>query len=1799
MSDTSLLPESPILEPALDLKASALDSNLRSIRQVESSWRLPELPDEVRLDLATNQSIGSQNLASFLYGLDRDVHGENDEDLSSTFDVPEIPVLSVRSLNGFSDLELSTFQRTASMVSTLRGMKPTEVLDADAVQHWKLRAIEKGYMEAPADGVVDGSWSPELNGLRSQIAYEEYDERLRGDRFGALQIAGKGGVLELINDWTSPTGLLRAAMDLDLVWDPGAISKEWSSWGDKWRNVGKSKNPLDFAKNLFDAMTGPIDDVVMPVINIALLASGVGAGFNTARLAATGLRSAQEASAAFRFAAGLYRAPAAVASRIFPSVDGAVAAAKMGQASMLANRLQKGGSAASAVGRGMAAWRELPGVINAKRTVQAGMRLGVVSQAEDLLPGYQGGLSLADTGAGEQFDKFITTGAGMGISTGFEWMFTPYRIFEPGTLVGNARAVRDAGFAFLGSTPGRALTGAVLGAGVGAIAGDDTETMLAGGLVGATGAAVAPDLGRAAVKLAGERGNTASKLVGRFGDVTKLGSWAPMSQNQRVTAVFVDAVKSKLSPDEWRTFEEGIARDGFITTFAKHIGTDEVGANQAMAYTMVSAAIDNTAAQQAKLGGTKGARARYWLFRNKLNAQLRTFDPTTTTKEEIVLAMTQRETVSNRGLKARFEQNMVKYDDTALAELVALHNDQADLTLRQLLSNENMPLAGLDDVSRTNLSAGIGGQKAGAMQTYIANALDSFGNWGPYSTGTSGLRDLVGAGIFDEVRILGAKSQFGRKLNILDYMAENQDTVTDDMVDWAAPLNDAIAGGADEAAEVVPGLVVNEGGAPPRPGVKETFHIGDKTLAQWRKQGGFYNPLAREVDPTRGRFTLARKGTKTKQQYIEAADEIDAIFDVIDSWRKVSRIETSVGGVSLAASGQIGKMNQFEANQLVKALALKENDAKALRRLNRLTRSLGLDVDEAFDSTLRAYLDDVANDARWTDEFGQDAVMYSKADSGERVATSGRDLLKQRQKALREEANWAAADVDTEDLIAKLEAAGRTEEATRLKAMLELADSSGYKVVYGHDFLGPDELLNRTGMFEDVNARHMNAVTLGNFFGRKHPEALALKVQRYRTMAISRELAKARGVDSLDPDDEEVRLLIQDLYEHVLDPELALNKNMTDDVRHMAWTGKRGTALHNMNQPRSLQDLGLGRNRKRVMAKLTQLGWSERDAAAAWQGLKASRFADWKDQGLYAMEAKLRGRNQILDGLRFLSGTDEGLKLQRRGALGVAPGAAIGAVMAQSHSDEEDVPLSTKLAGAAIGAVGGVLAGAGVSRVAGKAADAFDFSGWARYGYVADNLAAFRDKMRFSLSPFFDLSRYTEAFTLNQIAAPAVGPDGKRIVMPLNTSPAKLRKTIGEAKFGQVVAELRAASGGKLDPIELDTADRWFSEIGILGFNPTNWMASTFHHLRQAGLSADESWQHVNRMYHYGTSGRSAAEMSTNFIFFPFSFQKKTLTHAAEFLGDDLMRSVLLHDTYSAYQFLDERYDLDRWAEDHLPILEKLQQLNMFAFGVSPGKLGGVNAPFVDFLVGDPTNRDPHKRGLVFNLFNPQAVLIPSDPDGRGQFEQLVRRSLPIINDLQHMLEDGMDQAYVLRNGQTKRADINAGYKEWNEYKVGIEAAMQRAGVSWHDLYNDPGLQPALNDYLTKRNEIELKYPAWVESKNASIARTNELQQEARIRIETLMFHPEQATAGDRQFVQMERLLGNLSDQDSGDAEPGLKQMMAERGITSVYDYPPSELDRIRGVAVAMAQGPDGQAFEMIWKKFYEKTFGPITTVAY
>jgi hypothetical protein len=1755
MSDLtdSLLPAGPTLSSGLGLDASATDKNLRSIRQVESTWRLPTLPDDVRLDLAANAAIGPNNLSSFLYGLDRDLNNENDEDIQP--DAPTIPTFRVQSsLQPYGDIQQSTFERSMNMISSLRGMKQSEVVDANAVQRFKMNAVERGFMDAPENGIVDGSWSPELSSVQREMQYQDYNDRLRGDRFGAMPMGGENGVLKLLNDWTSPSGLMRAAVDLDLFWDPGQIGKEISSWGDKWRAVGDSKNILDFGKNLFDAMTGPIDDIVVPALNMALLFSGVGAGVNFARLGLTGVKGA-EAVAAFRGATELYKVPklGSMIGRVFPALDTvetATAAARgLGEASMLANRLQKGGAVASKVGDAMAAWRAYEPVMATRRVVQTGMRLGFVSQAENLLPGYQG-KSLGDIGAvAGAADAVFNNPA---VSIAGEWAFTPFSTFEPGTFVrGGQDAVRGA-FKFLGTAPGRAVLGGTIGAGIGALEGDTGE-VLAGGAIGAGLGAAAPAIGDKGVEFAGKIGfKPVSKLIGHPSQVLSRTAWTAVSEDQRNTSLFMRALEQKLTPDEWQSFQSKMREKGsFIDAFADHIGADRDGASAAMAYVLTSAAIDRTAALQAGTG--RGARQRYWFARNQLVAQIRSFDENTT-KDDLVWNIVTRESGSRRGLRRRFEQGLDAFDEATLAESIGAHNENARNTLRQLLSGENLPTQ-------------IADERQQGVIDYIGTALDSFGRWGSYAPLTTDLRRTVGSGLLENVRIKAPKSLMGRKLKIFDLLEDFDEPLDPDKLDWAQNLND-------------------------------TFFIErGVSTEQWRQAGGYYNPLAREIDPNRSRITLAKRETLSKQHMVEVADEIQDVIDLQESWRKGVKIIGTVDGnpVDVVKDAKLGTLGLNEVRAYLDAVGVTDvRDRKTVMALNRLARSRGLTVDQAFETTLAQHIDEFANDVRWSETYKLDPVMRGADDQ----TLTGVAALKARQKAIREEAKFRAADLDLDEAINDLRAAGKAAEADELEAFARHAEEQGYKVVYGADFLAPDELLHETGMFADMNHRHQNAMTLGNFFGRKTPEALATKVQRYRSMAIARELGRARGAE-VDIESGEMAQIIGDLYDFVLDPAMEANQKMVDDLAHASFFTKMMGAAKSADDPRSIQDLGLGKNRGRVVSALQKLGYSERDSAAIWQGLKASRFADFKTQGLYAVEAKLRGKNQILDALQFFSGTDSAERMGSRvksamkakGTLATAAvGGAAGAIQAQATSQDEDVSAGRILAGAAVGFAGGAAASTIGGVAAGKVAESFDYSSWARYGYIADNLAAFRDKMRFTLSPFFDISRYTEAFTLNQIAAPSRAADGSRIVVPMNASPKALRKAIGDAEFTRVRNEMKAVSKGLYEPERLDTAGRWFNEMGIMGFNPTNWMTASYHHMRQNGLEPEAAWESVQKMYHYGTSGRSAAEMTANFIFFPFSFQKKTITHAAQFLADDMMRGVLLHDGYKAYEALNERYNLDQWADEHLPILEPIARLNLFAFGISPGRLGGINAPFVDAFIGNPLDRDPAKQGLIFNLFNPVGVNI-SDVDDldRGQvtldtLKTMMKRTLPVINDLKFTLEDVKEQGHVAMSPShmTRAQETSQAYEEWGQFKKGIDDALKQSGSTFYDLYNNPGLAPLLEEYKSKRVEIEKKYPGWVDSKLKAQANRAELDLERQSRLDTVMYSPEQATTTDLMFVRVENEIAQV------------KAYLEDRGITQIEDWPPEMQERIRGVGVEMAANP---SFERLWKRFYSRDFGPITSV--
>lgn len=1908
---TSELQPSSILPDLPGVESSPIDQNLQSIRHVEKTWRLPALPDQVKLDLASHPALNPTGISQFLHGIDSDMFAPGQQDPTNLMNQGAPGLVPVNNVAPYQTLQQDAFTQATTMFNTLRNLPPADVLDMNAVQRFKMDAISSGMMTAPADGKVDGSWSPELASMQRNMQFEAQDKAYRGDRFGAMATGGPGGVLDLLNTWTSPSGLFRAAIDMDLFWDFGQIGKEFSSWGDKWQKVGNSDGILDFGKNLFDAMTGPIDDIVVPALNLALLFSGLGAGANFARLGMLG--AAEGAAESFSFASKLYQIP--LVSKVFPSLNTVEKATEavqgLSEASMTANRLMKGSGIGSKLGEGMAAWRDLPAVVASKRFTQTGMRLGFVSQAEDkFLPSYKG-RGLGDIGSvASNADRIFKNPVS---STLGEILLMPYTIFEPGTFVDGAKSLAAHGFQFLGTTPGRAVAGAVLGAGVGTLTGDGSiGDVLEGAAIGGALGAAAPVVGKVLGK-AGELGITVpgrtklhqvpllSKSLGYIGDFLEHTSYLPVGDDERLTNVFYRAMKQKMvdDPEGWAAFDAKARQDGFLTAFRDHQATDEEGTGAAMSWLLLTSAMDHTAALQARSVGSDGWRHRYWIARNKLAAQVRVFDPATTTKEELVWAMVSKDSGRGVGSKKAFEaaMNDSGITDANLAELVGLHNDQARLTMKQLVSHDNLPVAGLGAKEQFNLrgitGAGEGDAKLAAMTDYIAGTLDSFGQWGVYSGQTTALRGHIGAGMFGNARIL-APNYGGRKLNIIDSMEEMSQVNHADQAEWSEGLRTTI------------------------------FKPEGVPIEQYRKAGGYYNPLAREIDPSRSRFTLAKMGTKSKQDYVVAGHRVQGVSDMFDAWREASRIADRDNQL-VVAGGKIGSLSDHEMTAYLKGLGFgeetltgspgqiikkladsdpaghassltdtlhtaqigdtitvpgasalegkivkvenggenitveladgsqhsfgeqvraemadkghdwnvvtadpmdptvvskisvnpKNKQIIALRRLNRLARSHGLSVDTAFEHQLQTFMAEFSADPRLVEEYGL-AKMFAGKDGR---ALSGMALLKAQAKALRSEATYRAAEIDMPHLIEQVRASHGEDAAKELEQFVEHTEGQGYKVVYGADFLHPDEVLHQTGLFTDINERHMNAMTLGNFFGRKQPEELRRNVQRARQLGIAQELTRARGGAPVGPDDPDVTYALQHLYEFVLRPQLDVNNQITDNLGHQGWIHRGVTSVRNSYVPRTLTDLGLGGNKSTVMSALVKVGYSDRDAIAVWQGIKAGRYAEFKDMGIAAVEAKLRGNNQVLGMLHVLGGTDEGLRLHNLGkGKAVGMGALTGFLAGQASSDQGDSSarvFTNAMMGAGVGAAGGALVG----EAARALMPAMDYGKWSRWGYMADELANLRDKARFTLSPFFDISRYSHSFYLNQALTPRRLEDGSRIALPLNSSPKALERRFmkefmaggasraeaenrASAKFSALTEEFRQSghqaadlSGADLDPDAIDKASQFFQDVGILSYNPTRWMTGTFHNLREAGLDSATAHKAVIEMYHYGTTGRSAAEQSVNFIFFPFSFQKKVIMSTAGWLADDMSRAVLLHDGYKAFELLDKRYDLSAWAEDHLPMLHQLERWNMFAFGLSPGRLGGLNAPLWNAAIGNPFDRRADHRGLVFNLFG----AVGADASGPGAIDalkDLAHKMTPAINDLNYMLDDIKSQGDVMfsKNHQTEAADTRDGYAAWGEFKKGIDQALVSKGAKFSDMMNNTGMAPLKAMYYRKKLDLESQYPGWVASKERAVVKNAVLDVEREQRLGEVLYHPDQATPVDAAFYEMERLLGNLKGRFASPNQYGLKQQLESQGITDWADTPPDLMDKIRGYAVQQSVKTKG--FEMVYNKFYAPIFGPITS---
>jgi hypothetical protein len=1722
---------------ASGLDLSKVSANLDRVHAVEQGWSLPALPDTVKLDLATH--FGDQTaLHETLNTIDRKLSPDSQ---------PPAPPVDI----GYTQPARTTFDTLRATFAGVTQQPEPKDLSADSVEAWKAEAVRKGYGGAGGadllndEGVVDGKWDPAFNSIRHQMMFDDMADRFAGDRPGAVR---SDSALEMIGKWTSPSGLMRAATQLDLWWDPKQIGKEFSTWGDKWHKVGQSKNPLEFGKNLLDAATGPVDDIVVPALNWALLLTGVGEAYNFARLglwAEKGLVGAEAIG-------GLYEAGSKLGSvgKFVKSADYALDAEKMAEASFISGKIGHWGSVGEKVSSQMNAWREMKTIRLAKKITQQGMRLGAVQMAEQGLGfggttlGLQDSLGNALDSGVNSLNSSPVSAIAFGIG---EAALTPYTVFERGSIKSLAQAAGK-------------LAPVAIGAGAGAVVGDDqggTAGAVAGGLVG------------------GAFGIAAEKT---FAKVMSQREAFRTVANSSLTRVFHDAATVHLTGDDLATYQKTFAEKGARAALAEaYTGIpDAAKADEmlgaAMTHASISAAIDHTASVQANIGDADNAlfNYRYRTVRNKLTAQLRVLDgPIDEIRPDVLRTLALKEGSTNNNLAKDMAALDLRLSNDDLIGIVDQHNRMAQSTLERLLSPENLPVEAAD--SGADLFGPWASKSPEARQTLMSTYLrksqvmDTFGNFPQFITHETEIQGLDRMGILKGIEGVEVKSPMtGRLIGMPE-------------TDFGKLIDDP-----------------------------DIF----SRLSNYTKEGKT-SLLAKPAPSELGRFTVMKADTLTKQHYIAAAREVEDRVKLFDQLKQVerkwtrstaeniptawARIAAESGTLAESLPANLSQLDQAHIDALLAVHGQLDGSGDLGRVLRYMKKANVVPADVR--SHMLETLDQLESSSKWVDEFAMHPLERKGA--GDHVIVSN---LKERSKGLRKRASYTAQEIDTDKHLSTLaEQFGvGSDEHTRFKAMTEGLKGDGYKLVHGADFLMPQELALGSGMFTDITERHLKNVTAGvGFFHRAEGDVLALKrAQKQREeiakalSSVGHDVSKGDVVKMIDPDHQTVSSIIKDLKSVIGEAQDGALKSL-DDLDNKGFMSRRfhtaARGLATANTPASMSDLANVSNRKRVLEALAPI-YGEETAKAVWRGLKEASKRSFNEVGLYSLENHMRANNQLAGALSVFSGSkwSEGITNPvLKAATSAAPGAVIGGLVGQDGTDGA-------LKGAAIGGAVGLLASKPLSSL-GRSVQA------SNYGYLADSTAHVRDFLRFTINPQFDISRFTEAMMLANTAVLPKTEAGVRATLRFNQSPSALVRSIAKdfvkagedattakvfakAKFEESRALYRSMSGGVHDVDAGESSIRYFNAIGMAGFDPMAWQASTFHQLVEQGVETKKAWETVREMHTYGLKARSAAEMSTNMVLFPFSFQKKMVQHVGRFLAEDISRAVVVHDGLRMYDALNERYDLSTWFREHMPALKELQKLNTFSYGLSPGRVGGINRNIAE--AGLETIRDV--------LFTPQGYDLRTASE-HDELQKKWKKLVPAINDAKYLWDDLQQQGSVLTSTShvTSRAQAEKGYAAWNEVRNTATKAAVVGGGTLADVNRaKPGSKfYAVRQYMeAEKARLGEEFPGWVESKTNSLVKNASNSAEKQMAMVNGAVDPQTgrpqnptATLGEIQFAGFDAKVTALR-------EAFKKQ--SKGGVSAIDDLPPEAFNAIREEAVRLVgQNPK---FQRIYSQFYERDFGPI-----
>ena len=1805
---TSSAPGSSALTGPSPIDTNLIEKNKQQIDNWQSVSSSPSLPNVVKLDLASHSAFSSSPIADFLHGLDADLQTSTASPVLSP-DQPKLvvpgqgqqsstPITDSMLFHPSDDLE-AQFQKD---FASLAGINAPRRVSDDSVMSLKQQALERGLITP--DTKIDGTWGPQWNGVRSKLMSADFQDVLAGDRFGSEPVgnaAKETGLMGMMNKWLSPSGLVNAAVHLDFIPDLEKTQNDWSHW---WQH-----------KTSFSAFAHAFSDVAFPILNTALLFTGVGEAVTFARgamIGADALEAGALAGEGFSALGGLSGAAAksgGLLGRIgdFGFADSAANVAsdfgRMTEQSGLATRLGNITNPyikplAGPVSDGLEGWRSNAAVASTKKLIASGMKVGFAGRVEGALePGRDLGYGLDGSTGGtldsrtagfqDWVNQKLSNPALQGLYGVMETALTPTTIFRPGAIIGPLRDTMNKVTSAVTELPQERELGSML---VNAVV-PWLETV---------------NPAKAAEVAAAAKGADSDKALAlAFGGAPTLDA--------------VNDVHKAQAGDR-------------ITYLVNSAGLNAYAEKEA------AVVLDPSVVGEARARVETG-------FRNQAINQVRdqsAIDINTDEGKDAWRAMHSKIVASDEAPLAVAAQRKQIWNDSApiLDELHPKHDYWMALAQDELSHHQDVAKGTLTDIYNAVTPEHV--------TRVLYDAMPTLDNWEAYDSGMRHLDETLGFTPQGNSLITDARDvHLGDWLHpelqqdIQRMVASPQFTGTDPNLPRNPNLPDFFDNAKNQLADGrgrhTLGLI--NGG---KPSIQEAANFTSQI--QWvQAQKTALGEVGLSGIPALTELhgqSLADFATNAGKDVADlTTTDIDRWIEQDPGvWSKGSPTGTTTptNVASDWAQAHVWAANHGDPTDALTLVnqrldALNQSDFWGRSGVSAWSGGKNLTIDEKID-VLRRRMEFLAKDVTVPDElasrlaatgpgykvvFGSEfATPHDLKDLGGPMPEIHRgDLFRKSLGTFigKNPGMYAAQSAIRSQKLADL-LPGAFDDQRRIIAAQggdPVAELGQWGATFGTDPTDIDSF--KSDLFKNARSLHetlddtvrradqagllpgiasraastgmsaspyrMTPKTLEGIFGTSFSD------RTYKTLVATLQKAadtgfENSGLQSLESkviSNSWVRSALNGMQFHAAGTDIADSARALSSATDPALVNEPLVAGHrwldSIVQQQSYSRRGLNMALGAAGGALID-GKAQDDPSAT--GIATGALGGAAAAGLFGLTGVVNPRNVI----SAYAGLQAQKAVADQGGGGLAQGGA-----------------------AALGFLGGQAA----SNFVGQRGTSFlDSIGWADYsklGFQARNL---RDTMRFGLNPLFDARRYTQdalrSATAENIGVTNAAGEFTQAVQPLTFRPvtrylSDMEKDglpvvfNGTDRLGNKItltgqdamrARYRADLRGPENFDALDGLSGFSSEQGLLHFSPEDAQAAHYGQLLRQGVDPSQAMDAVQTAYGY--ANRSALEQSANFVLFPFSFQKKMLGGLANFVADDLGRATMIHDGMKVWDTLNQQEDLPSLWADHLPVMLELKRLNPLEFGVGSGQLGGINRGIYEAVkrvghVGPVQVPLNEVHDAIANAFLPQAWSVHT-ADGGDELMKKVQQLIPVWGEAQDMMDKANSTNYAAvssPNHLSIESEVKQGWAQNGALQTAINKTLKDNGLTYGEVINakpDTAEYEVKQQIVASRQALETQYPQWAQAK----ADANQKALERNANLQKILVNPQ--SPSDFATVQFQDQIKQMSDALGYPIDKNADQLS------------PEAFDAIRKYAIGLARSTPG--FLTSYNANFQRLYGPI-----